>query len=110
LLMKAANAPIEVIVPKATISSEHPALMIDRNVKADKRPVVQAFLNYLWTDEAQKAFVKYYFRSATNESLNSENTKFAKIDQPFTVEMFGGWSQAYPEVIENVFRNQVQNR
>src|SRR5688572_19116159 len=107
LLMKAANAPIDVIVPKATISSEHPALMIDRNVKADKRPVVQEFLNYLWSEEAQKAFVKYYFRSATNESLNNENPKFANIEQPFTVEMFGGWSQAYPDIIENVFRNQV---
>ena len=110
LLMKAANAPIEVIVPKATIFSEHPALMIDRNVRADKRPVVQAFLNYLWTEEAQKAFVKYYFRSATNEGLNNENPKFAKIEQPFTVEMFGGWSRAHPEIIEQVFRDQVQNR
>ena len=105
-----ANAPIEIVVPKATIFSEHPALMIDRNVKADKRPVVQAFLNYLWSDEAQKAFVKYYFRSVTNDSFNAENPKFAKIEQPFTVDMFGGWAKAYPEVIEQVFRDQVQNK
>jgi len=110
LLMKQANAPIEIVVPKATIFSEHPALMIDRNVKADKRPVVQAFLNYLWSDEAQKAFVKYYFRSVTNDSFNAENPKFAKIEQPFTVDMFGGWAKAYPEVIEQVFRDQVQNK
>jgi len=110
LLMKAANAPIDIVVPKATISSEHPALMIDRNMTDAKRPVVQAFLNYLWSEEAQKAFVKYYFRSATNEALNNENPKFAKIEQPFTVEMFGGWAKAYPEIIEQVFRAQVQNR
>jgi len=110
LLMKAANAPIDVVVPNATIFSEHPAVMIDRNVKADKRPVVQAFLNYLWTEEAQRAFVKYHFRSVTNDSLNNENTKFAKIEQPFTVEMFGGWTKAYPEIIERVFRDQVQNK
>jgi sulfate transport system substrate-binding protein len=110
LLMKQANAPIDVVVPKATIFSEHPALMIDRNVKADKRPVVQAFLNYLWTEEAQRAFVKYHFRSVTNESLNTENPKFAKIEQPFTVEKFGGWAKAYPEIIERVFRDQVQNK
>ena len=110
LLMKQANAPIDIVVPKATIYSEHPALMIDRNVKADKRPVVQAFLKYLWSEEAQKAFVKYYFRSVTNESLNNENPKFAKIEQPFTIEKFGGWAKAYPEIIEQVFRDQVQNR
>jgi sulfate transport system substrate-binding protein len=110
LLMKQANAPVDVVVPKATIYSEHPALMIDRNVKADKRPVVQAFLNYLWSEEAQKAFVKYYFRSVTNEALNDENPKFAKIEQPFTVEKFGGWSKAFPEVIEQVWRDQVQTK
>jgi len=110
LLMKQANAPIDIVVPKATIYSEHPALMIDRNVTAAERPVVQAFLNYLWSEDAQKAFVKYYFRSATDDSLNNENPKFAKIEQPFTVEKFGGWNKAYPEVIEHVFRDQVQNR
>lgn len=110
LLMKQAGADIETVVPKATIFSEHPAVIIDRNVTAAERPVVQAFLNFLWTDEAQKAFVKYYFRAVTNESFNEANTQFAKIEQPFTVEMFGGWSRAYPEIIEQIFRDQVQSK
>ena len=108
LLMKEANAPIEIVVPKSTIFSEHPAVMVDRNVDAAKRPVAQAFLNYLWSDEAQRAFVKYHFRSITDENLNSENKELATIEQPFTVEMFGGWEKAYPEVIENIFLKQVQ--
>ena len=110
LMMKQAGADIEVIVPKATIFSEHPAVIIDRNVTAAERPVVQAFINFLWTDEAQKAFVTYHFRSVTNESFNDENSQFAKIELPFTVEMFGGWDKAYPEVIEQIFRDQVQNK
>lgn len=110
LLMKADNAEIDMIVPRSTVFSEHPAVIIDRNMSAMKRPVVEAFLNYLWTDEAQKAFVKYHFRSVTNETFNDENPEFAKIEQPFSVEMFGGWPQAYPEVIESVFRDQVQPR
>lgn len=108
LLMKQAGAPIEVIVPKSTIFSEHPAVLIDRNVTPNERPIVEAFVNYLWSDEVQKAFVKYHFRSVTNESFNDENKEFAKIEQPFTVDMFGGWSKAYPEIIEKVFRDQVQ--
>ena len=110
LLMKQAGANIDVVVPKATIFSEHPAVIVDRNVTAAERPVVQAFLNFLWSDEAQRAFVKYHFRSVTNESFNEANTEFAKIEQPFTIEMFGGWDKAYPEIIERVFRDQVQNR
>lgn len=110
LLMKQAGAPVEVIIPSSTIFSEHPALIVDRNVKNDSMPAVREFLNYLWTDEAQKAFVKYHFRSVTNESFNDENPEFAVIKQPFTIEMFGGWEKAYPDIIENIFLEQVQNK
>lgn len=110
LLMKAAGAEIDVVIPRSTIFSEHPVVMIDRNVTAAKRPVVDAFINYLWTDEAQKAFVKYHFRSITKDVFDDENEEFAKIQEPFTVEMFGGWNRAYPEVIEGVFRDQVQRK
>jgi sulfate/thiosulfate-binding protein len=110
LLMKAAKADIEVIIPKSTIFSEHPAVILDRNVTADRRPLVEAFLNYLWSDEAQRSFVKFHLRSVTNESLNDQNQEFAKIEMPFTVDMFGGWQRAYPHVIETVFRDQVQGK
>src|SRR5215210_1277834 len=40
LLMKEAGAPVEIVVPQATIFSEHPAVIIDRKVTAAKRPVV----------------------------------------------------------------------
>jgi len=108
LLQKQKGQPVEIVVPKITIFSEHPAVIVDRNVTADRRPAVEAFMEYLWTDEAQKAFVKYHFRSVTNEAFNSENKEFATIQEPFGVEMFGGWARAYPDVIESIFRDQVQ--
>ena len=108
LLMKQANAPIEVVVPRSTIFSEHPAVIIDRNVSAEKRPVVEAFLNYLWSDEAQQAFVKFHFYSVTNDAFNQANTEFGHIEMPFDISYFGGWDKAYPEVIEKVFRDEVQ--
>jgi sulfate transport system substrate-binding protein len=110
LLMKQTGADVDIIIPRSTIFSEHPAVIIDRNVTAAEKPAVQAFLNFLWSDEAQTAFVKYYFRSITNESFNDANTQFSKIELPFTVEMFGGWDKAYPEVIEHIFRDQVQKK
>lgn len=110
LAIKQAGAEIEMVIPKATIFSEHPAVMIDRNLGADKRPVVEAFLDYLWSDEAQKAFVKYHFRSITNDSFNDANPEFAKIEMPFTVQLFGGWDRAYPDIIEGIFIKQVQNK
>jgi sulfate transport system substrate-binding protein len=110
LLMKQAGAPVEIIVPEATIFSEHPAVVIDRKVTAEERPVVDAFIQYLWSEEAQRAFVQYHFRSVTNEALNNTNREFAQIRLPFTVGDLGGWSKAYPEIIEHVWRDQVQKK
>jgi sulfate transport system substrate-binding protein len=108
--MKDAGGPVEIVVPKATIFSEHPAVVIDRNVSAAKRPIVDAFIQYLWSDEAQQAFVKFHFYSVTNNAFNEANKGFGHIEMPFTIEYLGGWDKAYPEVIEQVFRNQVQRR
>jgi sulfate transport system substrate-binding protein len=110
LMMKQAGGAVDLVIPKATIFSEHPAVLIDRNVNAAQKPVVEAFLSYLWSDEAQKAFVKNHFRSVTNETFNSENKELAGIEQPFTVDMFGGWSRAYPDVIQDIFQAKVQAR
>jgi sulfate/thiosulfate transport system substrate-binding protein len=110
LLLKDAGAPVEIVVPEATIFSEHPAVVIDRNVSPADRAVINGFMQYLWSDEAQRAFVKYHFRSSTSETLNQENKELATIKYPFTVDYFGGWNKAYPEVIEGVFRDQVQKR
>ena len=110
LLMRQSNAKAdaEVVVPEATILSEHPVVVIDRNVSANDRPVVDAFVQYLWSEEAQRVFVKYHFRSSTNDALNQENKELATIKYPFTVDYFGGWDKAYPDVIEKIFRDQVQ--
>jgi sulfate/thiosulfate-binding protein len=112
LLMKESNARVDadIVIPEATILSEHPAVVVDRDVSAADRPVVDAFMQYLWSDDAQRAFVKFHFRSSTSEALNQENKELATIRYPFTVDYFGGWDKAYPEVIESVFRNQVQRR
>lgn len=110
LLMKQAGEPVEIVVPRSTIFSEHPGVVVERNVTPEEREVVFAFRNFLWSDEAQKAFVRNNFRSSTNDAFNEGNAQFVKIDQPFTVHYFGGWEKAYPDVIEKVFRDQVKGQ
>ena len=114
LLMKQGNAKAdaEIVIPEATIFSEHPAVVVDRNVSSVDRPVIDAFMQYLWSEDAQRAFVKCHFRSTSHEALTQENKELATIKYPFTVNdpLIGGWSRAYPEIIEGVFRNQVQKR
>jgi sulfate/thiosulfate-binding protein len=110
LLMKEAHAPIDVVVPESTIFSEHPAVVIDKNVTAAKRQLIDAFMQYLWSDEAQEAFVKFHFYSTTNDAFNQANKEFGHIEMPFGIDYFNGWDHAYPEVIEKIFRDQVQRK
>ncbi len=111
LLMKEVKkTPVDIVVPRATIFSEHPAVVIDKNVTPAKRALVDGFVQYLWSDEAQQAFVKFHLYSVTNEALNSQNTEFGNIEMPFDISLFGGWDKAYPEIIEGIFRNQVQRK
>jgi sulfate transport system substrate-binding protein len=111
LMMKAAGAPFEIVVPRATIFSEHPAVVIDKNVTPEERPLLDAFMQYLWSDEAQQAFVKYHFRSVTHDEFNDANPEFARVELPFTVgDLFGGWQRAYPEIIDGVWRKQVKQK
>ena len=97
-------------IGQVRVGSEHPVVVIDKNLSADKRQVVDAFIQYLWSEEAQQAFVKFHFYSSTNDAFNETNTGFGRIELPLTIEYFGGWDRAYPEVIEKVFRDQVQSK
>jgi sulfate transport system substrate-binding protein len=108
LMRQSRKTPVEIVIPKSTIFSEHPAVVIDKNVPANKRPAVDAFMQYLWTDEAQKAFVNHYFYAVTNNTFNEASKDFGKIESPFAIERFGGWEKAYPDIIEKIFRDQVQ--
>ncbi|MBO0798527.1 MAG: extracellular solute-binding protein [Blastocatellia bacterium] len=94
------------IVPPATIFSEHPVVIIDDHMTPAKYATVELFVRYLWERPAQESWVRSRFRSVTDESLNAG---FARIEMPFYVKDLGGWEHAYPEIVEDVWKEQIQN-
>lgn len=108
LQMKDRKSPIEIITPRATVFSDHTVVMIDRRMPTAKRELVDSFIKYLWSELAQRAFVKHHFRAITDEVMNESEAKFGKVEIPFSVEDFGGWQNAYPEIIEGVWKYKIQ--
>jgi sulfate transport system substrate-binding protein len=98
--------PFEVVYPRATILSEHTVVVLDRNVAPARRPLVDAFAAFLWSDEAQRIFVRYGFRSV-DERWNSGNPAFGAIAEPFGVDAFGGWTRARAEIVDRAWRDDV---
>jgi len=117
LLAQSRGASIELITPSRTILSEHVAVLVDHNVDRWESEIVNAFVSFLWSETAQDAFTRYFFRPVTAEALdalaegNASSTgdlpRFTEIEQPFTVQDLGGWGQMYPEIIRGVWEAQI---
>jgi sulfate/thiosulfate-binding protein len=96
----------DVVYPRSTVLSEHTLVRIDRNISKRERDLVDAFAAFLWSEEAQRIFVRYGFRSV-NETLNEANTVFGAIADPFRIEDLGGWKRAKKEIVDSVWKDRV---
>ena len=81
-------------------------MRIDRNIPRRDRDLVDAFLRFLWTEEAQRLFVKYGFRSVF-EPINEASTAFGRIEDPFLIADMGGWQRAKKEIVDAVWKARV---
>ena len=99
------GTPLEVVVPSRTILASHVAVIVDNNVTPAERPVVQAFIDYLLSDAGQQVLRRYHVRPA-----EADNDLWPKLDQAFTVEDLGGWTQAYTRLVEGLWQKEVESR
>jgi sulfate/thiosulfate transport system substrate-binding protein len=97
----------EIVRPPFTILSQHPLLLVDRNIRPHDRPLVEAFRDFLFSDAAQAIFVQYGYRSAVNPALDSANPELPALPQTFTVEDMGGWAAADANVYETIWKGEV---
>jgi len=96
----------DIVYPRSTIVSEHTLVVLERNVRPGEHELVQAFVDFLWSEPAQRLFVEYGFRSV-DERLNAANPWFGRIEDPFRIEDFGGWPSAKRDIVDGVWKNQV---
>ena len=96
----------EIVYPPSTVYSEHILAVVERNIPARDRDLVNAFVEYLWSEPAQRLFVKYGFRSV-EEAFNTPNPGFGEIADGFTVGDYGGWEKAKKEIVDAMWRKQV---
>ena len=95
-----------IVYPHRTVQSEHTLVVVGRHLAPRDRRVVEAFVQFLWSERAQRIFVDYGFRSV-EEPLNAANPKFGQIPDLFSIADFGGWSQAKRQIVDGVWEEQV---
>jgi sulfate/thiosulfate-binding protein len=90
----------EIVVPSLSIKAEPPVAVVDEVVDAKgTRKVAEAYLNFLYTPEAQKIIAHSYYRPSDPKSADPKDlarfpdVKLVSIDDP----LFGGWAKVQPK-------------
>ena len=88
----------DVVYPQWTILAENPVSVVDKVVdRRGTRKAAEAYLKYLWSDEAQEIAAQHGLRPRNATVLAKHAKTFPKVNT-FTIdEVFGGWSKAQKE-------------
>jgi len=87
----------ELILPTSTLQIDNPIAMVDTYVeKHGTRQVAEAFLDFLFSAEAQHIFARYGLRSPDAEVAQATAATYPPIPDLFTISYFNGWLEATP--------------
>lgn len=103
----------DIVYPKFSVLAENPVAIVDKVVdRKGTRKQAEAYLKWLWADEAQAIAVKHNLRPRNEKLLAQHANLFPKV-ATFTVdEVFGGWRKAQAEHFNDggVYDQIVQRR
>lgn len=97
LVGQQAGVNYELVLPTSTIRIDNPVAVVDTYVdKHGTREVAEAFVEFLFTKEAQEIFAKNGLRSPDPDVAAATANQYPPIEDLFTIDEFGGWKEATP--------------
>ena len=88
----------EMITPSISILAEPSVAIVDENAdKNGTQEVAKEYLEYLYTDDAQRLIGKNFYRPSNESILNEFKDTFDLSVELCTIDDFGGWDQAYAD-------------
>ena len=82
----------EVVYPSVSAEAEPPVTVVDKVVdRKGSRAIAEAYLKYLWSDEAQRIAANNYLRPRNQEILAEFADRFPKVDFMPVEATFGSW-------------------
>lgn len=92
----------EVVTPSVSIRAEPSVAIVDENAeKNGTADVAKAYLEYLYSDEAQKIIGDNFYRPSNEEILKTFKDTFDLNINMCTIDDFGGWDQAYKDFFDD---------
>jgi sulfate transport system substrate-binding protein len=85
----------QIVYPPASILAEPPVSVVDKNVdRRNTRAVAEAYLNFLYTKQAQDIEAANFYRPRDAAVLAAHAADFPKITLYNFTEIFGDWQKA----------------
>jgi sulfate/thiosulfate-binding protein len=85
----------EIVVPPVSILAEPPVTVVDRYAdKHGSRKVAEAYLEFLYTPEAQEIVARHHFRPRLDTVAKKYEKSFPRIELLTVDGAFGGWQKA----------------
>jgi sulfate transport system substrate-binding protein len=96
LIAKKLNpADFDIVIPSVSMEADAPVAVVDKVVdKKGTRAAAEAYLQYLWSDEAQRLIVKHYFRPSSAKILEENRANFPDLKLLTVDQVVGGWANA----------------
>ncbi|MBT9466659.1 sulfate ABC transporter substrate-binding protein [Hydrogenophaga sp.] len=95
LLEKEFGNKVDFVYPSLSILAEPAVTVVDKNVdKKGTRAVAQAYLEYLYTEEAQDIIGKHFYRPTSTKAQAKYAKQLPKLNLFKIEDAFGGWEQA----------------
>lgn len=94
-MAEAGPGKFEIVYPSVSMLAEPPVALVDANAdRHGTRKIAEAYLDFLYTKQAQEIEAKNFYRPRDVEILAAHSRDFPKI-QLYTVDYaFGGWQKA----------------
>lgn len=84
------------------VSIDAPVTVVDSNVdKNGTKQVAEAFVQYLFTPEAQKEFAQVGFRPVEEKIAQEFSQQYPQVKNLATVETFGGWEKVQSQFFDD---------
>ena len=95
LLEKEFGNKVDFIYPSISVLAEPPVALVDKNVdRKGTRAAAEAYLKFLYTEEAQDIIGKHFYRPISAKAQAKYARQLPKLNLFSINEAFGGWAKA----------------
>jgi sulfate transport system substrate-binding protein len=89
---------VDLVIPPVSLRADFPVSVVDKVVdERGSRKIAEAYLNYLYTPEAQEIIASHYNRPIDKDVAAKHAKDFANVRLLTVEDVFGGWKKVNEE-------------